>query len=113
MPGREPSKPGLPSERTLLSWERSAFGFLVGGALVLLHPHGPFAPARTVLAAGAAVLALLVLGLGYRRSRQIANSPVIAGRVVLCAPRLEVLVIGGATVSFSVAILVALLRYAP
>ncbi|GJF11965.1 hypothetical protein NGTWS1803_21100 [Mycolicibacterium cyprinidarum] len=109
MARREPSKPGLPSERTLLSWERSAFGFLVGGALVLLRQHGPLGPGRTVLALAATLLALLVLGLGYRRSRQIRTSPVIADRVVMFAPRMEVLLLGGATVSFATALLVALL----
>lgn len=111
MPPREPSKPGLPAERTLLSWERSAFGFLVGGALVLLRQHGPLGPGRMALALIATLLALLVLGLGYRRSRHIKASPVIAGRVVMFPPRAEVLVIGGATVSFAAAIVVALLFY--
>jgi putative membrane protein len=109
MPGRELTKPGLPAERTLLSWERSAFGFLVGGALVLLRQHGPLGPGRTALAFAAAVLALLVLGLGYRRARQIRTSPVVGDRVVMFPPRIEVLFLGGATVSFSMAILVALL----
>ncbi len=111
MPGREPSKPGLPAERTLLSWERSAFGFLVGGALVLLRQHGPLGPGRTALALAAALLALLVLGLGYRRSRQIRTSPVIENRVVMLAPQAEVLLIGVATVGFATAIVVALLLY--
>ncbi len=92
-----------------MSWERSAFGFLVGGALVLLRQHGPLGPGRVLLALTAALLALLVLGLGYRRSRQIEHSPVIAGRVVLPAPYTEVLLIGGATVVFSMAIVVVLL----
>lgn len=109
MPGRAPTKPGLPAERTLLSWERSAFGFLVGGALVLLRQHGPLGPGRTVLALTATLLALLVLGLGYRRSRHIRASQVVAGRVSIPAPRAEVLLIGGATVGFAVAIVVALL----
>ena len=112
MPGRESSKPTLPAERTLLSWERSAFGFLVGGALLLLREHGPLGPGRTALALGAALLALLVLGLGYRRSRQIRTSPVIADRIVILPPRAEILLLGGATVSFALAILVALL-FAP
>lgn len=109
MAGQPRHKPGLPAERTLLSWERSAFGFLVGGALVLLRQHGPFGSGRTLLALTAALLALLVLGLGYRRSHQIKDSPVIAGRIVMPAPRAEVLLIGGATVVFSMAIVVALL----
>ncbi|MFC3778443.1 DUF202 domain-containing protein [Mycolicibacterium holsaticum] len=109
MPHPEPQKPGLPAERTLLSWERAAFGFLISGALVLLRPHGPLGSGRTVLALTATLLALLVLGLGYRRSRQIRTSLVIAGRVVMLAPRVEVLLIGGATVGFATAIVVALL----
>lgn len=108
MAGQPRRKPGLPAERTLLSWERSSFGFLVGGALVLLRQHGPLGPGRTLLALTAAVLALLVLGLGYRRSQQIKDSPVIAGRGVMPAPRAEVLLIGGATVAFSMAVLVVL-----
>lgn len=109
MPRREPWKPGLPAERTLLSWERTAFGFLIGGALVLLREHGPLGPGRTVLALTATLLALLVLVLGYRRSHQIRDSPVIAGRTVMLAPRAEILAIGGATAGFATAIVVALL----
>ena len=108
MPRSAPRKPGLPAERTLLSWERSAFGFLVGGALVLLRQHGPLGPGRTALALTATLLALLVLGLGHRRSRQITASPVLEGRVIMCAPRAEVLLIGGATIAFAAAIVAAL-----
>ncbi|MCH9667957.1 MAG: DUF202 domain-containing protein [Actinomycetia bacterium] len=111
MPGSQSSKPGLPAERTLLSWERSAFGFLVGGALVLLRQHGPLGPGRTALALAAALLALFVLGLGYRRSRQIRTSPVIENRVVMQAPQAEVVLIGVATAGFATAIVVALLLY--
>ncbi|MDZ4235965.1 MAG: DUF202 domain-containing protein [Dietzia sp.] len=109
MPRREPWKPGLPAERTLLSWERTAFGFLIGGALVLLREHGPLGPGRTVLTLTATLLALLILALGYRRSHQIRDSPVVAGRTVVQAPRAEILLIGGATVAFAAAIVVALL----
>lgn len=108
MPGPTPQKPGLQAERTLLSWERSAFGFLVGGALVLLRQHGPLGPGRTLLALVAALLALLVIGVGYWRARRVKASPVIAGRLVIPAPRTEVLLIGCATVIFSTAIVVVL-----
>jgi uncharacterized membrane protein YidH (DUF202 family) len=111
MPDRAPRKPGLPAERTLLSWERSAFGFLVGGALVLLRQHGPLGPGRTLLALTAALLALLVLGLGYRRSQQIKASSVVAGRILVLSPRIEVFLIGCATVAFSMAVVVALLLW--
>lgn len=89
----------------MLSWERSAFGFLVGGALVMLRPHGPLGPGRTVLALTATLLALLVLALGYRRARQITASP---GRAVMPA-RTEVLLIGGGTVAFATVVVAALL----
>ncbi|WNG83578.1 DUF202 domain-containing protein [Mycobacterium sp. ITM-2016-00316] len=105
MARREPWKPGLPAERTLLSWERSAFGFLVGGALVMLRQHGPLGPGRTALALTATALALLVLALGYRRSRQIRA----ADGAVMPAPRTEILLIGGATVAFAAAVVIALL----
>lgn len=106
MARREPWKPGLPAERTLLSWERSAFGFLVGGALVMLRQHGPLGAGRTLLALTATLLALLVLALGYRRARQIRAG---TGRAVMPAPRAEIVLIGGATVVFSAAVVAALL----
>ncbi|MGE0214205.1 DUF202 domain-containing protein [Mycolicibacterium sp.] len=108
MPRRELSKPGLPAERTLLSWERSSFGFLVGGALVLLRQHGPLGPARTLLAVIAALLALLVLALGYRRTRTIRDGTAGTGRVTMSAPSAEVVLMGGATVGFAVAVLAVL-----
>ncbi|WP_326548621.1 DUF202 domain-containing protein [Mycolicibacterium sp. ND9-15] len=98
MDGRDPMKPGLPAERTLLSWERSSFGFLVVGALVLLRQHGPLGPARGLLAITALSLALLVFTLGYRRSRRIRT-----------IPHAEVLLIGGATFGFATAVIVVLL----
>lgn len=101
-------KPGLQAERTLLSWERSAFGFLVGGALVLLRHHGPLGPGRVALALTATVFALLVLGLGRRRSGQITSAPIVDGRIVMPVPSLEVYWIGGATVIFASAIVAAL-----
>ena len=61
MPGAVPDKPGLQAERTLLSWERSAFGFLVSGVLVLLRPHGPLGFGCSALAVVAGVLALVAL----------------------------------------------------
>ncbi|WP_422744951.1 DUF202 domain-containing protein [Mycobacterium sp. WMMD1722] len=102
-------KSGLPAERTLLSWERSAFGFLVGGALVLLRQHGPLGPGRAVLALTATILAILVLLTGQRRARQIRHSPHVAGRPVLHAPRAAVLFIGAATVTFALLVVGALI----
>ncbi|MBV5242282.1 MULTISPECIES: DUF202 domain-containing protein [Mycolicibacterium] len=104
MPRPLPDKPGLPAERTLLSWERSSFGFLVGGALVLLRQHGPLGPGRILLAVTATLLALLVLALGYRRSHAIRDSPAVTAE-----PRTEVLLMGGATVVFAVTVVGVLL----
>lgn len=73
----------------------------------MLRQHGPLGPGRILLALTAALLALLVLGLGYRRSQQITAG---AGRDSMPAPRLEVLLLGGATVAFATAVVVVLLR---
>lgn len=106
MPGAAPDKPGLQAERTLLSWERSAFGFLVGGALLLLRPHGPLGYGRSGLAIIAGLLALLALWLGYRRSRRVHLDE---GATTLDAPRLEIVVLGYSTAGFALLIVTALL----
>lgn len=98
------SKPGLQAERTSLSWERSALGFLVGGALILLRPHGPLELGRAVLASLAGALALLVLALGYLRLRQLRDD-----RRSLRPPHVEVLLLGYGTAVFALAIVIALL----
>ncbi|KRE29261.1 hypothetical protein ASG82_26955 [Mycobacterium sp. Soil538] len=97
------AKPGLQAERTLLSWERSSLGLLVGGALMLIRHHGPPVAGRTVLAAVAGLLALVVLGLGYRRSRRIRTGP-----TTVEVPSLEVLVLGYGTAAFGLAAAVGL-----
>jgi uncharacterized membrane protein YidH (DUF202 family) len=95
---------GLQTERTALSWERSAFGFLVGGALVLLRPHGPLGPGRIALASLAGALALLVLVLGYLRSHRLR----VSSRDI-SPPRTEVLLTGYGTAAFALTIVIALL----
>jgi len=97
-------KPGLQVERTLLSWERSAFGIIVGGALILLRPHGPLEAGRIALAAVAGFFALVVLWLGFRRSRRVRQT-----LATLAPPRLEVLVLGYGTALFALSIVTALL----
>lgn len=89
-----PEKPGLQAERTQLSWERSAFSFLVAGALPLFG-QGPFDDGRTVLPVVGALLAMLCVGLGRRRSRRIAAEP-----------KTEVVLLGWATAGFAALILV-------
>jgi uncharacterized membrane protein YidH (DUF202 family) len=95
---------GLQAERTALSWERSAFGFLVGGALVLLRPHGPLGPGRVALASLAGMLALGVLALGYLRSHRLRGDT-----RDIPSPRAEVLLTGYGTAAFALAVVIALL----
>ncbi len=85
-------------ERTQLAWERCALGFLVGGAIPLLREGGPLSVGRTLLAIMAVVLALLVVALTRARTRQHLGVP----------PRIEALVIGGATAGFAATTVVLL-----
>jgi putative membrane protein len=102
------ARPGLQAERTQLSWERSAIGFLVSAALVLLRPTGPLAVGRTILAIAAVLLALLVVWLGHVRGQRIRATRLIAGKNVVASPRIEVLLIGLATAGFATTIVVVL-----
>src|SRR5258705_11898370 len=67
----QPGRPSLQAERTELSWERTAIGFLVSGAIPLLRPGGPLAVGRTSLAITAVLLALLVVGLSRTRAHPV------------------------------------------
>ena len=87
-----------------MSWERSAFGVLAGGALVLLKSHGPFAPGRVALASIAGLLGLLILALGHLRSRRIG-----ADGHDIAPPRMEVVILGYGTAIFAMSLVVVLL----
>jgi LPXTG-motif cell wall-anchored protein len=89
-----PEKPGLQAERTQLSWERSAFSFLIVGALSLLG-QGPLDAGQTVLPVVGAALAMLAVWLGRRRARRMT-----------AAPRAEVVLLGWATAGFAAVIVV-------
>jgi len=89
-----PEKPGLQAERTQLSWERNAFGFLAVGAIPLMG-HGPLTAERTILVVVGVLLALLAVWLGHRRASRIALTP-----------RTEVLLLGWATASFGTLLVV-------
>jgi putative membrane protein len=88
---------GLQAERTQLSWERTAIGFLAGGAIPLLRQGGPLAVGRTSLAVLAILLALLVVWLGYVRAKRMP-----------LPPKAEIYLIGGATAVFGAIIVVFL-----
>ncbi len=87
MQPRPPEKPGLQAERTQLSWERSAFGFLVAGAIHLL--------------------ALLVVWLSRTRAHRV-RMRMRAGADVVPAATFGVPLIGWATCGFATMIAVIL-----
>jgi hypothetical protein len=87
-------KPGLQAERTQLSWERSAFSFLIAGVLPLFG-RGPVTDGRIVLPIIGALLAILCVGLGRRRASRVTE-----------APQAEVIVLGCATACFAAVIVV-------
>ena len=107
----QPERPGLQAERTQLSWERTAIGFLAGGAIPLLREGGPLAVGRTVLAAMAVLLALLVIWLGRTRAQRVTAIRLVAGRNVVGTPRTEVLLIGWATAGFAATIVALLVLF--
>jgi putative membrane protein len=109
VPRKPQDKPGLQAERTHLSWERSAIGLLASSAILLFRQTGPLAVGRTLLAAAAVLLALLVLGLGRRRGRRVRAIGVIAGKNIVSDARTEVLLIGWAVAGFATATVVLLL----
>ena len=104
---QQPQRRGLQTERTELSWERTAIGFLVSGAIPLLRPGGPLAVGRTSLAITAVLLALLVVWLSRTRAHRI-RMRLKAGESVVPAATVGVPLIGWATCGFATMIAVIL-----
>lgn len=104
---QQPQRPGLQAERTELSWERTAIGFLVGGAIPLLREGGPLTFGRTLLAITAVLLALLVVSLSRTRAQRIRTRLTAGGNVVPAAT-VDILLIGWATCGFATMIVVLL-----
>lgn len=90
-------RPGLQGERTQLAWERTAIGFLAGGAIPILRSGGPLAFGRTSLAILAILLALLIVWLSYVRAKRMPLPPTAA-----------VYLIGAATAGFGSVVVVFL-----
>lgn len=106
-------KPGLQSERTHLSWDRSALAFLAGGAIPLLHDGGPLAGGRPLLAAAGALLACMVVWFGTVRARRTLQVHPGSGRKVVAPPRLEVLCLGWTTAGFAAIVVIVLMLNPP
>lgn len=86
-----------PAGRTRMAWERSALGPLAAAALLLAKPLGP-AVGRVLLAAADVLLALVVLGLGRRRDRQVRVGGTVADAgVEVLGSGVAVAVLGVAT----------------
>lgn len=66
-------RPGLQAERTILSWDRTAVGFVANGALVAVRHIDAVPPAQ--LAVAAVALLLAVSCTGARRQRTAAPRP--------------------------------------
>jgi putative membrane protein len=99
MPPR-PRPPGLQAERTQLSWERTAIGFLAIGAIVLFRHDGPLAAGRTIVAVATLLIALTVFGIARTRTRRARD----------CA-RTEVLLVGLSTVALAIVVVAMVLWF--
>lgn len=90
-PGRTiPDRPGIPAERTELTWERVVLGLLTAAALLLFRHVEPLTPLRAVLIALYLLLAAATVQVGRRRGRlvrrihaQRAAAPVPAAPVAV------------------------------
>ena len=105
MPGDTTEKPGLQAERTELSWERTAIGFLVISAVVLFRHTGPLAEGRAAVAIGSILLALLVLLIAHMRGRGFSQSA-RGGRPRIATPTAAVYVVGWSTAGLAALIVV-------
>ncbi|HYO03823.1 MAG TPA: DUF202 domain-containing protein [Mycobacterium sp.] len=92
--------PGLQAERTQLSWERTAVGFMAVGAIVLFRHNGPLAEGRLIVAAASLLIAIAVFGIA--RSR---------GRRMMVDPQKAVLLVGLGTVTLAIIIVGMLLWF--
>jgi putative membrane protein len=97
---QRPTPPGLQAERTQLSWERTAIGFLAIGAIVLFRHDGPLAPGRTIVAVATLLIALTVFGIARNRTRRMMD----------CA-RTEVLLVGLSTVVLAIVVVTMVLWF--
>ena len=98
---------GLPGERTLLAWDRTALALLGNGALLVMRDAGSTHPLRLVAAVLSALLAAMCGVLARTRAQTLAARGVDDG---LPAPTAAVFLLGGGVVLISVLALGSILR---
>jgi putative membrane protein len=101
-------KPGLQTQRTRLSWERTAVSFVAVAGVLMLHRDDPLSWDRPMLAALTTTMGLLVLGIGRARGRLPMRTNA-AGHSVLRDPQRAVHLIGWATTVLAAAIAVMMM----
>ena len=99
--------PGLPSQRTLMAWDRTALALIAHGALLVIRNPSDGGPARFTPAALSLALALLVAVFGRMRAYEIADSDQTRYAHV---PRLQLFTITAGVLALGVADLVAILN---
>jgi uncharacterized membrane protein YidH (DUF202 family) len=90
--------PGVPSQRTLMAWDRTALALIAHGALLVVRDPQDGSPARWTAAAMSLALALLVAVIGRMRANEISDRARVA-RV----PRRHLLVITAGVLALGVA----------
>ena len=101
-------KPGLQTQRTRLSWERTAISFVAVAGVLMLRRDDPLGWDRPALAALTTTMGLLVLWIGRSRGRLPMHTDA-AGLSVIRDPRRAVQLIGWATTVLAAAVAVLLM----
>lgn len=107
-PGRTVrNRPGVPAERTELTWERSAVGLLGAAGLLLFRHVEPLTTPRVVLFALYLAVAVVTVQIGRWRGRQVrriqardgAGAPVPSAPAAVFFLAAAALVVAGSTVA--------------
>ena len=98
-------KPGLQTQRTRLSWERTAISFVAVAGVLMLRRDDPLGWDRPALAALTTTMGLLVLWIGRSRGRLPIHTDA-ADLWVIRDPRRAVQLIGWATTVLAAAVAV-------
>jgi len=96
-------EPGLQTQRTRLSWERTAISFVAVAGVLMLRRDDPLGWDRPAIATLTVLMGLLVLWIGRARGR-LPMSTEAAGHSALRDPQRAVRLIGWATTVLAVAI---------